>query len=102
MSAGWRGGTWHFVNGHITLYKMMVEDGMDDDVLGTDPWSNNGGVSSRWVFREKTCDPLLMVDRTRKGDAFVSGFYDELPPSLERQVKPAVGFAPNMSFQRPR
>ena len=99
MNTNWRGGSWHFVNGHIALYKMMVEDQRGNDVLGTDPWSNNGGVENRWTFREQTCDPLLMADRQRKGNAFVSRLYDELPESEERQVRPATGLAPNMSQQ---
>ena len=100
MNANWRGGPWHFVNGHIALYKMMVEEQRGEDVLGTDPWANNGGVENRWTFREQTCDPLLARDRERKGSAFASRLYDQLPQSEERQVRPATGLAPNMSRQR--
>jgi len=79
---------------------MMVEEQRGEDVLGTDPWANNGGVENRWTFREQTCDPLLARDRERKGSAFASRLYDQLPQSEERQVRPATGLAPNMSRQR--
>jgi len=102
MDAAWRDRPWHFVNGHISLYKRMVEEDQAEDVLAVDPWENNTGVKERWTFREATCDPLLSADHKRKGDAFSSRFYPPLDKHVERQVRPEVGFAPSMSEQRPR
>jgi len=102
MNSTWRVRPWHFVNGHISLYKRMVDEDQTDDVLSVDPWKNNDGVKDRWAFREATCDPLLSADKTRKGKAFESSFYDPLDKHVERQVRPDAGFAPSMSGQTPR
>jgi hypothetical protein len=101
MNASWRGGPWHFVNGHISLYKRMVEEHQTQAVLNIDPWENNEGSTDRWVFREATCNPLLYADQQRRGGAFESGLYPPLQASTDQPNQPDAGFAPGMPTQRP-
>jgi len=101
MNASWRGGPWHFVNGHISLYKRMVEEHQTQAVLDIDPWENSAGSTDRWVFREATCNPLLYADQKRRGRAFESGLYSPLQTRTVQPNQPDAGFAPDMPTHRP-
>lgn len=100
MDAAWRDRPWLFANGHISLYKRMVEEDQAEDVLAVDPWENKTGVKERWTFREATCDPLLRADHMRKGNAFETRFYAPLEKRFEHLSTPEVGFAPSMPEQQ--
>jgi len=102
MDATWRAQPWHFVNGHIALYKRMLHDHQSESVFSVDPWQNDDGSQDRWDFREATCNPLLSATSREAGGAFQSRLYAPLDRHRSGQAQPEAGFAPSMSTQSPR
>ena len=99
MESAWRGPPWRVANGHISLYKRLVDDGQAESVLAVDPWSNQSGSADRWTFRQATCEPLLRTKDGTRSDAFATRFYAPINPQPGPAGTPSVGFAPSMSGQ---